>query len=58
MKMGIIEDKTKQTPLTVEGLLLCLNNGHCMTVAGFNGSCERVVRFDELVAALNHLKSK
>jgi hypothetical protein len=48
----------QETPLTVEALLWALNQRGCMTVAGYNGSCERVIRFDDLVAALESLRKK
>jgi hypothetical protein len=47
-----------ETPLTVEALLWALTQRGCMTVAGYNGSCERVIRFDELVAALESLRKR
>lgn len=45
-----------ETPLTVEALLRVLTQGGCMTVAGYNGTCERVIRYDKLVAALEALR--
>lgn len=48
----------QETPLTVEALLWALKQPGCMTVAGYNGSCERVIRFNELVAALESLRRR
>jgi hypothetical protein len=41
--------------LTVEDLLSALDAFDVMTVAGYNGTCERVVRHDALVGALKAL---
>jgi hypothetical protein len=44
-----------ETPLTVEALLKILNKPRTMTVAGYDGTCERVIRFNELVEGLELL---
>jgi hypothetical protein len=46
---------SKEPPLTVEALLRILKKPECMTVAGYMGSCERVIRFDVLVDELDKL---
>lgn len=59
--MNFIFDKCpqfKETPLTVEGLMRALQKPGVMTIAGYNGTCEKVVRFDALVSALLELKDK
>lgn len=45
--------KVSDTPLTVEILLAALEGA--VTVAGFNGTCERVVKYDQFVSALRKL---
>jgi hypothetical protein len=42
--------------ITIEELLAILNSGQVMTVAGYNGSCERVIRFDGFVKELEKLQ--
>jgi len=44
-----------RTPLTVEMLLFALKP--CMTIAGYNGSCVRVIRYDDFVKALMSLST-
>lgn len=39
--------------LTVEDLIWALKD--CVTIAGFNGSCERVIKYDCLVKKLKRL---
>lgn len=43
------------TPLTVETLLKILSTQDVLTVAGYNGTCERVIRLDGLLAALQKM---
>jgi hypothetical protein len=44
-----------ETPLTIEKLLEILQRPGIRTVAGYNGSCELVIRLDSL---LKHLQDE
>ena len=58
MKMEDLMKPDQETPLTVEALLRALNQHRCTTAAGYNGSCEIVIRFSGLVAALESLRKQ
>ena len=45
-----------ETPLTVEKLLSILEKNCCIGIAGYNGSCERFIRYDALIKELKILK--
>jgi len=44
---------TSKTPITVEQLLEILDKS--MTVAGYQGTCERVIAYDQFVQELKKL---
>lgn len=44
--------------ITIEELLEILESNKVRTIAGYNGSCERVIAHDELIKALKDLKRK
>lgn len=44
----------EKTPLYAEDLLQILNR-HAMGIAGFDGSCERFVKYDAVVKGLQEL---
>lgn len=44
--------------ITIEELLEILESNKVRTIAGYNGSCERVIQHDELIKALKDLKKR